>query len=136
MGWRTFVHIGLIGSAALLLAACGLADSYAPVPAFMRARASDPAPLEPPPDVKKLVRDGLDSVFVSTSNPQHVQVSAPHGDVRGPGWTACVRAEVTSATGKPIGVETYRITISEGRIVDRRRVDADDNCVSEGYEPI
>jgi len=136
MGWQTFVHIGLIGGAALSLAACGLADSHAPVPDFMRARASDPTPPEPRPDVKKLVRDQLDWVFVSTSNPRDVQVSAPHGDLRGPGWTACVKAEVTSATGKPIGVETYRITVSEGRIVDRRRVDDDDNCVSESYEPI
>jgi hypothetical protein len=38
--------------------------------------------------------------------------------------------------GKPLGTETYRVTISGGTIVDRRRADADDNCVSETYQPI
>ena len=38
--------------------------------------------------------------------------------------------------GQPIGTQTYRITISEGEIVDRRRVDADDNCLTENYEPL
>ena len=54
----------------------------------------------------------------------------------GSGWTACVRAELTSATGRPLGTETYRITISGGVIVDRQRVEADDNCASESYQPI
>ena len=45
-------------------------------------------------------------------------------------------AEVNSANGQPIGTQTYRIFISEGDIVDRRRVEADDNCLTESYEPI
>jgi hypothetical protein len=56
--------------------------------------------------------------------------------VQGRGWTACVRAEVDSATGKPLGSQTYRITIGDGAITDRRRVVAEDNCDSETYEPI
>ena len=119
----------------MVLAACA-ADSRSPVPEFMRAQASEPPPPEPPPDVRQMVREKLDSVFVPTSYPQQVQVSPPHHDVRGPGWTACVRAEVTSATGKPLGVQTYRITISDGVIADRKHVGAEDNCVSETYEPI
>jgi hypothetical protein len=75
-------------------------------------------------------------VFVSTSNPQNVQVSRALHEPQGPGWTACVRADVNSATGKPIGTETYRISIVEGEIVERRRADANDNCLSESYEPI
>jgi hypothetical protein len=136
MGWRRLVHIGLIGGSALVLTACGLADSRAPVPSFMRARDAEPPPPEPMPDVKQLVRNKLESVFVSTSYPHDVQVSRPLHDPRGPGWTACVRAEVNSATGKPIGMETYRIAIIEGEIVDRRRIDGNDNCISEHYEPI
>ena len=120
---------------ALLLASCA-ADSHSPLPEFMRVHASEPPPPEPPPDVKQMVRDKLGSVFVPTSYPQQVEVSAPHHDVRGPGWTACVKAEVTSATGKPLGVQTYRITISDGVIADRKRVGDEDNCVSETYEPI
>jgi len=131
---RAFIHVALMASGAMVLAAC--ADSRSPVPDFLRAQASDPTPPEPAPDVKQMVREKLDSVFVATSYPQQVQVSPPHHDVRGPGWTACVRAEVTSATGKSLGVQTYRITITDGVIADRRRVGDEDNCVSETYEPI
>ncbi len=136
MGWCRFIHIGLIGVAALALSACGFADSRAPLPAFMRIKEPDAAPPEPPPDVKQLMRDKLDSVFVTTSYPHDVQVSRPLHDPQGPGWTACVRAEVSSATGKPIGTETYRVTIVDGEIADRRRVDDNDNCMSEEYQPI
>jgi len=65
-----------------------------------------------------------------------VRVSPPHHEPYGSGWSACVRAELTSVTGKQLGTETYRVTISGGTIVDRRRAEADDNCVSEIYQPI
>jgi hypothetical protein len=132
---RVIVHAALMAGA-LVLAGCGLADSRSPVPEFMRARASDPSPPEPPPDVRQLVREQLDSVFVNTSNPRQVRVSPPHPELHGSGWTACVRAELTSVTGKPLGTETYRVTISGGVIIDRRRADAEDNCAAESYEPI
>jgi hypothetical protein len=125
----------LVGSAVLALAACGIADSHAPVPEFMRVQEPGPL-LQSPFDVRQLVRDQLGSVFVSTSSPHEVRVSPPLHDSRGQGWTACVKAEVNSATGKPIGTETYRVTISEGQIVDRRRADDNDNCTSETYQPI
>ena len=118
-----------------MLAACA-ADSHSPLPEFMRVQASEPPPPEPAPDVKRIVSEKLDSVFVSTSYPQNVRVSAPHHEVRGPGWNACVRADVTSATGKPLGEQTYRIIINNGEIADRKRVGDEDNCVSEKYAPI
>jgi hypothetical protein len=133
---RIIVHAALMAGAALVLAGCGLADSRSPVPEFMRAKAGDPPPPEPPPDVKRLVHEKLDSVFTAASYPRQVRVSPPHHDLRGLGWTACVRAELTSVTGKPLGTETYRVTISECVINDRRRVEADDTCASESYEPI
>lgn len=121
---------------ALTLAACGFADSRAPVPEFMRAKPSEPPPGEPPPDVKQLVRSHLDSVFVASSYPQNVQVSQPRHELRGLGWTACVKAELTSATGKPLGEEIYRITIDSGVVIDRRRAEPEDTCVTESYQPI
>jgi hypothetical protein len=121
---------------ALALAGCGFADVRSPLPEFMRAKEAAPAPVEPAPDVKRLVRDHLDAVFLANSYPRGVRVSQPVHEVRGTGWTACVRAEVNSANGKPIGVQTYRISISGGEIMDRRRVDPDDNCETESYEPI
>jgi hypothetical protein len=133
---RIAVHALLIAGLAIGLAGCGIADSRAPVPEFMRSKAIEPPPPEPPPDVKRLVRENLDSVFVAASSPRQLRVSPPRRDVRGSGWTACVRADLTSVIGKPLGTETYRLTVSGGVIIDRRRVEADDNCASESYEPI
>jgi hypothetical protein len=133
--WGSAVRLGSVAAIALALSACGFADSRSPVPEFMRAKESEPPPLEP--DVKQMVRERLDSLFTAASDPGQVQVSPPHRDLRGQGWTACVRAlQLTSANGKPLGAQTYRITISGGEIIDRRRVEADDNCESETYEPI
>ncbi|MBV8918781.1 hypothetical protein [Bradyrhizobium sp.] len=125
----------LLGVSALMLSACA-ADSHASLPQFMRAQAAAPLPPEPAPDVKQMVHDKLDAVFMTTSHPRQVRVSRPLHDGEGHGWTACVRAEVDSATGKPLGSQTYRITISDGTILDRRRVGTEDNCGSETYEPI
>jgi hypothetical protein len=133
---RIIIHIALMATMALVLAGCGFADSRSPVPEFMRAKESEPPPLEPPPDVRDLVRNHLDSVFLAASAPRNVQVSPARHDLRGTGWTACVRAELTSATGKPLGVQTYRVSIDEGLIFDRRLVDDEDTCVSESYAPI
>ena len=135
MGW-VVARAALIVCGALALAGCGLADSHAPVPDFMRAKASDPPPPEPPPDVAQVVRDGLNSIFVAASNPQNVQVSTPRHALRGLGYTACVKADLTSAIGKPIGEETYRIAIQGGLIIDRRRAEPEDGCAEESYRPL
>lgn len=123
---------------ALVLSGCGLADSRTslPLPEFMRAKPADPPAPEPPPDVRRVIREKLDSVFVAQSNPQNVQVSEPRHELRGLGWTACVKAELTSATGKPLGEETYRISINNGVVIDRRRAEPEDNCANETYQPI
>ena len=130
------LHIVLPLCLALALGGCGFADVRSPVPEFMRLKEADPPPLEPPPDVKRVVREQLDVVFVANSYPHDVRVSRPVHEVRGLGWSACVRAEVNSATGKAIGPQTWRISINNGTIVDRRRADPDDNCETESYEPI
>jgi hypothetical protein len=132
---RIIVTTALMAGGGLALAGCGIADSRSPVPEFMRGKASDPSP-EPPPDVKQLVREKLDSVFVAASTPQHVRVSPPRRDLHGLGWTACVSADLTSAMGKPLGAQTYRVIISGGVIIDRRHVEPEDNCDTESYEPI
>jgi hypothetical protein len=129
--------IALTGCA-LMLAACGLADSRSPLPLpdFMRAKPSDPPPLEAAPDIRRMVREKLESVFTAQSNPQRVQVSEARHELRGTGWTACVKAELTSATGKPLGEETYRISINGNVIVDRRRALPEDGCDSQTFQPI
>ena len=121
---------------ALALGACGFADSRAPVPEFMRLKEAEQPPPEAPPDVKRVVREQINVVFLNTSYPREVQVAPPHREVRGPGWTACVRAQLTSATGSTLGTQIYIVTISGGKVVDRRRAEADDICGTEVYEPI
>jgi hypothetical protein len=132
---RIIAHAALLASA-LALGACGFADSRAPVPEFMRMKEAEQPPPESPPDVKRVVREQIEFVFLSTSYPREVHVATPHREVRGPGWTACVRAQCTSATGSPLGPQTYIVTISGGKVIDRRRAEADDICGSESYEPI
>ena len=130
---RVLFRLALTVGGAIALAGCGLADSRSPVPEFMRNKAAEPPPPEAPPDVKRLVREKLDTLFTAASNPRNVRVSPPLREARGAGWTACVRAELTSVMGKPLGAETYRVTISGGMISDRRR---GDDCALETYEPI
>lgn len=134
--WRVVVQLALMAGMALILSACGFADMRAPLPEFMRAKAPDPVPPEPPPDVKRLVRENLESLFTAASQPSRVRVSTPLHEPTGANWTACVRADLHSVVGAPLGTQTYRITIGGNVIIDRRRVEEDDNCLSETYEPI
>lgn len=129
-------HIALMASAASALAGCGFGDARSPLPEFMRAKAPEPAPLEPAPDIKRLLREKIDSVFTAASQPTQVRVSEPRPNLRGPGWTACVKAELVSVTGKPLGTQTYRVEISGGVIADRRQIEPEDTCTTESYEPI
>ncbi|MFO1109917.1 MAG: hypothetical protein U1E61_12080 [Bradyrhizobium sp.] len=124
-----------MATAAMLLAACGFADMRAPLPEFMRAKARDAAPADPPPDIKKLMRENLEQVFTSASQPTRVRVSVPRHEPVGVNWTACVQADLNSVVGKPL-TQTYRLTVAGNTIVDRRRVEDDDNCASETFEPI
>lgn len=132
---RIIAHAALLAGA-LALGGCGFADSRAPVPEFMRMKEAEQPPPEPAPDVKRIVREQIDVVFLSTSYPREVHVAPPHREVRGAGWTACVRAQLTSATGSALGSQTYIVTIAGGKVVDRRRAEADDICGTETYEPI
>ncbi|MBW7973042.1 hypothetical protein [Bradyrhizobium sp. BR 10289] len=132
---RIIAHLALLAGA-LALGACGFADSRAPLPEFMRIKEAEQPPPEPPPDVKRVVREQIGVVFLNTSNPREVHVAPPHREVRGPGWTACVRAQLTSATGASLGPQTYILTINGGKVIDRRRAEADDICGTETYEPI
>ena len=133
---RLVLRVVGLATAALALSACGFADIRAPVPEFMRAKAPEPVAPEAPPDVKQLLRNNVEAVFTAASRPANVRASPPRRTPQGASWTACVKAETNSVVGKPLGTQTYRLTISDGRIFDRRRVDDEDNCVSETYEPV
>jgi hypothetical protein len=133
---RLVLRVVGLATAALALSACGFADIRSPVPEFMRAKAPEPVAPEAAPDVKRLLRDNLEAVFTAASRPANVRASPPRRAPQGPGWTACVSAELNSVTGKPLGAQTYRLTIVDGRIIDRRRAEDEDNCLSESYDPV
>jgi len=133
--WRAVVSAVAMAGAAAALAGCS-ADSRAPLPKMMLAKEAEPPRLDPEPNVKQLVRDKLDSVFTAASHPRHVRVSPPRRELNGTGWTTCIKAELTSVTGRSLGTQTYIATISGGVILDRRKVEAEDNCASETYEGI
>src|SRR5215218_9165514 len=100
--WRGILSALAMAGAAMALAGC-FADPNAPLPKMMLAKQAEPRRLDPEPDVKQLLRDKLDSVFTAASHPRHVRVSPPRRQPNGPGWTACVKAEVTSVIGKSLG---------------------------------
>src|SRR3954471_15248168 len=131
--WRAVAALTMAG--AMALAGCTV-DTHAPFPQFMRDKEAEPPRLDPEPNVKQLLRGKLDVVFTAASHPRHVRVSPPRREPTGPGWTACVKAELTSVVGRSLGTQTYLVTILGGMIQDRRRVEADDNCASETYEAI
>ena len=133
---RIGFYIALMVGAALTLGGCGFGDVRSPLPEFMRAKKPEPPALEPAPDVKRMLKEKLDSVFTAASQPSNVRFSEPRPNLRGPGWTACVKAEVISVTGKPLGTQTYRVEIAGGVIADRRQVEPEDTCTTETYEPI
>ena len=133
---RIVIHIALMAGAALMLGGCGFGDVRSPLPEFPRAKAPEPPALEPAPDVKRILKEKLDAVFTAASQPSNVRVSEPRPNLRGPGWTACVKAEVLSVTGQPLGTQTYRVEISVGVIADRQKVEPEDTCNAEKYETI
>jgi hypothetical protein len=121
---------------ALGLAGCGVADSHASLPAFMRARSNDMHSLDPQPDIRKLLHDNPNSVFTPESHATNVRISELRRMPSGPGWTVCVKADLTSVIGRPIGTQTYLATIENDVIADRHRSGENDNCDTETYTPL
>jgi len=103
-----------------------------------KAGGPKPPPLEAPPDVKSLVRGKLDAVFTAASHPTRVQISHRRvNDLHGRGWTACVKAELTSVMGKTAGHPDLSHRDQRGALFsDRQRIEAEDTCENESYEPI
>ena len=100
--------------AALLLAGCA-ADSHSSLPAFMRAKEAAPSPPESPPELEASIARRADESDA---------------------WTACVRAQIISASGAPLRRQTYRLTIKQNEIIDRRRAGSGDDCMSQKYNAV
>jgi hypothetical protein len=102
----------------------------------MRASGPEPPPPEAPPDVAVLIRKNLDMIFVATALPRDLEATPATRTERGDAWTACVRAQIISVAGAPLRRQTYRLTIRQNEIIDRRRAVSGRDCVSDDYKPI
>jgi len=121
--------------AALILGACAV-DSQMTYVSYLPddLKQGSPAPkFEKPPDVPAILRSNIDVVFVSTSAPTNIQYTLPVPREHG-GWTTCVKASVTGATGNPLGDRAYLVDIEDNQIGDRR--DGTDRCAKETYQPL
>jgi len=130
------VRILAVAGVAIFLAACGVADNHANLPKFMRQADPPPREQEAAPNVKQLVRDNIASIFVPSAHPSDIAVSPARRDTHGPGWTACIKANVSGMSDQPIGQQTYVVSIENGRLWNRHRAGADDKCDAEAYEPL
>lgn len=131
-----FVTVAALGVIAIAAGGCGYADSNATyIPESLRYK---PPPVTPEviPNVKALMRESGAQFFATRTPPQNVRVSVPRRNPTGPGWTACVRADVAGVTGRSIGTQTYVLSIDGGKIGNRFQADANSPCATETYEPV
>jgi hypothetical protein len=127
------IKVTPIACAIFLLTACDLADQHATwVPKVLRQLSTEPPQAEP--DVKELVRVGIDTLF--TVHPVAVSVSrARHNDV-GKGFTACVKALVAGPMNPEPQTVTLLVAIEHGLLTDRHRAAPQDGCAMESYEKV
>jgi hypothetical protein len=118
----------------LLLPGCGRLDAYA---TFAPEAIRLPKPVnqrlpDPEPEAARLVRDGLDSVFLKGANPRNVKISKPRRDPSSTGWTVCLKATTTTVGGHTRAV-TLVVYIVRGELDLRRPAEPNDGCESEDY---
>jgi hypothetical protein len=90
---------------------------------------------EAPPDVAAILRANINVMFVSTTTPSNIRYSPPVAANLG-GWGTCVRANLTGATGKPLGERTYLVNILHDQIGDRQLTSGNDRCAHETYKSL
>jgi hypothetical protein len=117
-----------------LLAGCGAVDRNSFVPSPWRQPEAPAADAEAEPDVKALVQAGRESLFAS--KPSTIAVSPPRRNPQGRGFTICVKALVTAATGHGVLPTTLLVSIQQGKLGDRRRAVPQDGCEAETYEKV
>ena len=100
----------------------------------MRDRAPTPVTADPAPDVRALLQSNLDAVFLPAAAPTDIAFSTPKPSFSE--WTTCVKANVNGATGRPIGSQTFLVSIDHGQVSRRERVDQGHWCAMEHYDPL
>ena len=127
-------RITVVAGAAMVLAGCGMADSHSALPKVFRQPEQEARAPETQPDAKQLVRDNIATIFTASSHPSDIVVSPPRRNPRGSGWTACIKASVMAMSNQSIGMQTYVVSIENGKIWNRHRAAAEDKCDAEHYE--
>lgn len=128
-------HACFVIGLAVPLFGCGAVDSQVTyVPESFRQKAP-PQETERPPDVHRVVRDGISKIFMVTAMPNDISVSFPVPAKYG-GWTTCVRAVATGISGRSLGTETFLVNIIHDQVQERRRVDDAHWCSHEAFEQL
>jgi hypothetical protein len=120
--------------AAIVLCGCAADANTSFMPEFLK----QPAPkveVKQPPDVASIVRSDITTIFTAASNPTDIAFSLPIPAKYG-GWTTCIRASVTGATGRPMGLQTFLVNIDQGRVERREHVDDHHWCDRETFRPL
>jgi hypothetical protein len=125
--WRSALRMTAIAVAIFPLWGCGWA---------WRSPTPPPREPDPAPNMQDLLRGNIGSVFAEQSHAQNVMTSAPRRNPASYGWTACVRASVTSVAGGSIGPRTYLVYIDGGKLGLRRLAEKADGCDAEHYERV
>jgi len=122
----------LLACAMLALAGCDLAEQAASfMPKTSRQAGPEPAPPNPEPDAKELVRANADTLF--TAHPTALAVSPPKS-ITGRGYSVCVKAVVAGPMDPAPQPITLFVIIERGKLADRRRALPQDGCARETYE--
>ncbi|WP_156464239.1 hypothetical protein [Afipia sp. Root123D2] len=114
------------------LSACGIVDAentFMPK-VFLAAKPQDLFP-DPEPDVRQLVGENPNAVFVGEATDIQVSKPRPHGRH----WEACVAATVRGVTGNSAKT-LILMQIEYGKIGARTRVSPDDWCSTEALSAI
>ena len=78
------------------------------LPDFLKQTAAAAPVQASPPDVAAVLRANISVMFVSTATPTNIRYS-PAVAANLDGWQTCVRANLTGATGKPLGERPFWI---------------------------
>jgi hypothetical protein len=120
------INLSLITVTIVLLTTAGFAGPPRP-------RGAEPLPREAQPDIKDLIRSGVDKMF--TRHPHAVAVAPPRR-ISAHQVSACVKALVPGLIDGRMRPTTLVVTIIRGKIADRRRASLEDHCESETYENV
>ena len=127
------MRIGMV-AIGLLLGSCGtvvdIVSSISP-----QSAPQAPAP-DPEPAYKQLISANIAQIFPDSSSLRNVLISAVRRTqlLEGPGWRACLKADVKNMNGAYIAAQTYVIAIRHNQIADRRRAAPEDGCDTEVFE--